>query len=83
MALIDKVFSFIGSKWFVLILGIGMMIAIPFTYHNFIVIYKAGQMGQFKFYTAAFFINIISIGMCAYKFMSLHHKPKPAAQEEW
>lgn len=83
MGMLDGVLRFIGSKWFVFILGLTLIGTLPFTYHNFTVVYEKGQMSQFWWIVAVFIINIISIGLCVYKFMSLIGKPKPGASQPW
>lgn len=79
----DRLLKFIGSKWFVFCLGIVMIFLLPFTWHNFQVIIKAGQASQFKFLVAVFPINLICVGLCVYKFMGMISNKKPIVQEEW
>jgi len=81
MALMDTVLKFIGSKWFTLILGLVLMGVLPFTYHNFMVVYSAGQMSKFWWIVAVFIINVLSVGLCVYKFMGqLKAKPQISNQ---
>jgi Zn-dependent protease with chaperone function len=79
----DLFLAFIGSKWFVLVLGIVMICIFPITWGNFKVVWVAGQMRQFFWIPAVFIINVLTIGLCVYKFMSMIIKPKSVAQEDW
>lgn len=83
MAMLDSVLKFMGSKWFVLVLGIAMIGIFPINFGNFKVVWVAGQMRQFWYIVAVFVINVLTIGLCAYKFMSMISKPKHASQKEW
>lgn len=83
MTLQDKFFTFIGSKWFTLALGIALMCVLPFTWNNFSVVYKAGQVSQFWWVVAVFIINLLTVGMCGYKFMSQQSSKKPLIKEQW
>ncbi len=58
------------------------MFVLPFTWHNFLVVYKAGQMASFWWIVAVFTINVLSIGLCVYKFMGAISK-KETRVEEW
>lgn len=75
---------FISSKWFVLFLGLGLMAALPSTWHNLTVVFKAGQMAKYWWIVAVFACNVLAVGFAAYKFMSLMEKKSPVAtQQEW
>ena len=76
-------FKFIGSKWFSLVLGIVMCALLPVTYGNFMVVYDAGQIGQFWYIPAILLINIITIIMAFYKFTSNFVGNKQQDSEEW
>lgn len=64
-------FNFIGSKWFVLGLGIVMCLLLPTTYNNLIVVKDAGQLSSAWWVLAVFVINVITVIMAFFKFMSL------------
>jgi len=83
MSLMDSLFKFLGTKWFTLILGLGLTLLIPFTYHNFEVVWKAAELSGYWYLVLVFAINVISVGMCAYKFMGQLYKQKPIVQQEW
>jgi mannitol-specific phosphotransferase system IIBC component len=83
MTAMDSTLKFLGSKWFTLILGIALMCVLPFTYHNFEVVYKAGQMSGFWYLVAVFLINIIGIVLCIYKFMGSLGKKDVIQTQEW
>lgn len=84
MTMMDSVFKFIGSKWFTFFLGIGLIALLPFTWHNFSVVQQAGQLSKFWYLIAVFIINIISIALCAYKFMvALGNKNQVQKSAEW
>ncbi|MCK9430201.1 MAG: hypothetical protein M0R17_09380 [Candidatus Omnitrophica bacterium] len=83
MSLGDNILKFLGSKWFTLILGLAMVVVLPFTWHNFKVVQAAGQLVKFWWVVAVLIINAISIFFCAYKFLgSLNKKDQPKS-EEW
>ena len=84
--MINSVLKFIGSKWFVLCLMIGMGLALPTTYSNFMVVWEKGQLSAFWWIAAVFACNVLAVGMAFWKFMSLITKPKdsqPASQQAW
>lgn len=76
----DVIFNFLGSKWLSFVIGLGMVGLLPFTYGNFMIVYDANAMGSNMLVSIIFAINILTIGVCTYKFLG--SKPKPA-QEEW
>jgi hypothetical protein len=75
-------FKFIGSKWFSLFLTIGMMLLLPITFKNMMIVYESGQMAQYLWIPAIFIINLITVLMAAYSFLSKSFK-KDVRQEEW
>jgi type VI protein secretion system component VasK len=84
MSFTDQMFKFIGSRWFTFFLGLALIAAIPFTWHNFQVVQAAGQAAKFWWVIAILIINIISIIMCIYKFMtSFGKKNQIQKAEEW
>jgi hypothetical protein len=83
MSMSDSILRFIGSKWFTLVLGVILIIVLPFTWHNFQVVWEKSQLTAFWWIVAVFIINVISIGLCAYKFVSQLNNTKSIAQEEW
>jgi len=75
--MLDKVIAFIGSKWFILIISLGMTLAVPSTWHNVSVYPVWWTM-------AVFACNLAAIGLGVYKFMSMISKPKdPTQTQEW
>ena len=74
-------FNFIGSKWFSLVLGIAMCGLLLVTYSNVMVVYNAGELAALWYVPLIFVINIITIIMAFYKFMSGLSKGKE--KEEW
>jgi hypothetical protein len=83
MSFTDKVLTFLGSKWFTLFLGLALIVALPFTWHNFKVLQEAGQLAKYWYLTLVFIINILSVFLCVYKFMGTLGKKKPVIAEEW
>jgi hypothetical protein len=83
MTAIDSALKFVGSKWFTLILGIGLACVLPFTWHNFLVVQQAGQLTKYWWLVAVFILNVISVLLAIYKFMSQLSKKKPIVQEAW
>ena len=77
----NKIFQILGSKWFMLILGIGMLALLPTTYSNLIVVYDAGMLGKIWHVPVVFLINVITALMALYKFASLAFKKKE--ETEW
>lgn len=82
MALMDSLLKFISTKWFILCLGLALIGALPFTFHNFQVVWESGQLSRFWWVITVFIFNILSVIMCVYKFMSMVGK-KEVAQSEW
>jgi len=60
-----------------------MCALLPVTYGNFMVVYDAGQIGQFWYIPAILLINIITIIMAFYKFTSNFVGNKQQDSEEW
>jgi hypothetical protein len=69
------IFKILGSKWFALILGLGMLIAIPYTYTGMKVSYNIWA-------TVVFICNLGAVLLCSYKFMSLLTSKKQE-NKEW
>lgn len=79
-----KLLRFIGSKWFVLVLLIGMGIALPITWHNLKVVMDADMLKQFWYYGLVFGCNVLGVLMALWKFMTLlTDKSKPTISQEW
>jgi hypothetical protein len=79
MAMLDTIIKIISSKWFVLLIGIAMTFAIPTTWHNVIVVTTWWTV-------AVFAINLITIFLCSYKFVSMlmgGRKQAPLQQGKW
>lgn len=83
MTLFESVLRFLSSKYFTLVLEIVLICVLPFTYHNFQVVYQAGQISQFWYIVAVFVINVLSIGLCIYKFMGAITKKEIVQTQEW
>jgi hypothetical protein len=77
------IFKILGSKWFTLLLGIGMAFLLPYTWHNVQVVFEFGQASKFWYLIAVFICNILAVGFCAYKSMSMLTKKPQASREEW
>lgn len=85
MTAVQKVLKFISSKWFVLFLGLGLMTALPSTWHNLTVVFKAGQMATYWWIVLVFACNVLAVGFATYKFMSLLEKKvsQTSSAQEW
>jgi hypothetical protein len=84
--IINSILKFIGSKWFVLCLMIGMGLALPTTYSNLMVVLDKGQLASFWYIGLVFLCNVLAVLMAFWKFMGLINKPKdsqPASQQAW
>jgi hypothetical protein len=66
----NKIFQILNSKWFMLFLGIGMILLLPITYENAKVIIDAGEVAKYWYLLAVFIINIITAVAALYKFAS-------------
>ena len=78
----NSVFQFIGSKWFVLFIGLLMLFLMPTTYGNLMVVYNAGEMGRLWWVPVVFIINLITAIMALYKATGMFFS-KEASVEEW
>lgn len=81
----NRVFKFIGNKWFIFLLGIGLCIAlITTTYPNFLIVYYKGMMGKFWYIPTVFIVNILAIFMCVMKFVDKVKDDRKAKETgEW
>jgi len=75
----NKVLAFIGSKWFVLGLGIAMLLILPTTYSNLMIVYEAGEMSRLWYIPTVFIMNLLTAIMAIYKATSrsLERKKQP------
>lgn len=84
MALTDSILKFLGSKYFTLFLGIAMACAIPFTWHNVQVVFQFKQASRYWYLIAVFVVNVLAVGLCAFKFLSaMTSQKKVVTSEEW
>lgn len=79
---VEKVLQFIGSKWFVLLLGIGMLLVLPITYSNLMIVFNAGEMSRLWWVPTVFTINLITAIMAIYKAASMFFS-KTNEPEDW
>jgi len=79
----NKILEFIGSKWFVAILGLLMIIVLPITYGNLMIVFEAGEMSRVWWVPTIFVINLLAAIMCAYKATGMFLTKKTNQQEEW
>lgn len=81
---INKVLEFIGSKWFVLVLGIAMIFVLPTTYSNFMIVYHAGEMQRLWYIPLVFILNLVTAIMAMYKATGMFFSKKNKEQSrEW
>lgn len=78
----NKVLALIGSKWFVLILAIAMIVVVPITYGNLMIVYNAGEMSRLWWVPTVFIINVLAAFMSIYKVMGMFFQKKEV-QAEW
>ena len=81
----NKIFNFIGNKWFILILTIGLFAAlITTTYPNLLVVYKAQMMGKLWYVPTVFIVNILGIMIAIMKFIDKLREDKNKQETgEW
>ena len=78
----NKVLQFIGSKWFILFLGIGMLFVLPITYSNLMIVYEAGEMSRLWWVPTVFIANLLTSIMAIYKAAEMFFS-KGDDQEDW
>lgn len=80
---VNKILEFIGSKWFIAILGIAMIFVLPTTFSNLMIVFDAGEMGRLWWVPTIFVINLLSAVMCFYKAAGMFFTKKNDDKEEW
>jgi len=80
---VNKALQFIGSKWFVLILAIVMMVVLPVTYSNLMIVFNAGEMSRLWYIPTVFIINLLSALMSIYKAAGMFFSKKEKEAEDW
>jgi len=80
---INKALEFIGSKWFVTILSLVMIGVLPITYGNFMIVFRAGEIGSLWWVPTVFIINLLTAIMAIYKATSMFLSKKRDDLEEW
>ena len=68
--MLNAILRFIGSKWFMLILMIGMGLVIPITWGNLQVVIEKGALSSYWWVAAVFICNVLALVMAFWKFMS-------------
>ncbi|MDD4110194.1 MAG: hypothetical protein PHS54_01420 [Clostridia bacterium] len=79
----NKILEFIGSKWFMLGLGIAMIFILPTTYSNLMIVYNAGEMARLWWVPTVFIFNLLTAIMAIYKATGMFFKKKDIKQEDW
>jgi len=79
----NKVLEFIGSKWFMAGLGLLMIILLPTTYGNLMIVFEAGEMGRVWIVPVVFVCNILTAIMATYKATGMFFGKKREDKEEW
>lgn len=82
----NKALQFIGSKWFVLALGIAMILVLPTTYSNLMIVYEAGEMSRVWWVPVVFIVNLLTAIMSIYKAASMFFSKKevqPESDDGW
>lgn len=59
-----------------------MLLVLPTTYSNLMIVYNAGEMGRIWWVPTVFVINLISAMMTIYKAMGMFFE-KNDTQEDW
>lgn len=72
----NMLFNFIGNKWFILVLALAMCLVLPTTYNNLIIVYEAGEMSKLWWVPVIFIVNLITVILAFYKFISSLAKKK-------
>ena len=63
----NKALQLIGSKWFVLALSVVMLLVLPTTYSNLMIVYEAGEMARVWMVPTVFVMNLLAAIMAIYK----------------
>jgi hypothetical protein len=63
----NKIFEILNSKWFLIILGIVMILLLPTTYGNLQVVLNADSIGKLWHVPLVFVINVITVIMIFFK----------------
>jgi uncharacterized membrane protein len=79
---VNKVLQFIGSKWFVAVLGLAMILVLPTTYGNFMVVYEAGEMSRLWYIPMVFIMNLLTAIMAIYKATSMFFGKKETTSQD-
>lgn len=79
----NKALQFIGSKWFVLALGIGMLLVLPITYGNLMIVFNAGEMSRLWWVPTTFTANLLAAIMSIYKAAEMFFSKKEDDPEDW
>jgi len=79
---VDKILDIIGSKWFILCLGLAMLGVLPITYSNLMIVYYAGEMSRLWWVPTVFICNLLAAIMTSYKGASMFFTKKDE-EEEW
>ena len=79
----NKALQFIGSKWFVLALGIVMLFVLPVTYGNMMIVFNAGEMNRLWWVPTVFITNLLAAMMSIYKATGMFFSKKGNDQEDW
>lgn len=64
-------------------LGIAMLLVLPTTWGNMIIVYKAGEMSRLWWVPTVCIINFLSAIMALYKAIGMLVKKKDDAQQDW
>ena len=78
----NKIFQILNSKWFMLGLGILMILLLPTTYGNVKIVMDAGEMSRLFWVPLVFIINVITAVLALYKFASKAFT-KQEQKQEW
>ena len=78
----NSALQFIGSKWFVLALGLGMLLVLPITYSNLMIVFNAGEMSRVWWVPVVFIANLLTSIMSIYKAAEMFFSKKDD-QEDW
>ncbi len=79
----NKALEIIASKWFVLILGLGMLGVLPITYSNLMLVFYAGEMSRVWWVPTVFTCNLLAAMMSVYKATGMFFSKKDDEPEEW
>jgi membrane protein implicated in regulation of membrane protease activity len=67
---INAVLSFIGSKWFTLVLMVLMGVFLPTTWGNLQIVLAKNQLSSFWWIGVVFACNVLGVAFAFWKFMS-------------